>query len=512
MSQPIVIPPVETPEERFARAMQNPAVRMRAANDPLFAARLREELRNGPMFSQGPDVDPRASRTFARPSVSTTFSGFGVAPTGMSVADQVRMQRDAFLVTDGVQVTGNYDTAIRAQKGGIPAPRTPRVGSPSAFYPYPGDNMRTGAALAGNGVVASETRGLLPTAGYNPGAFVATRPDSLNRSLPTNVPVPMPRQRIPASTTRLILSSPSEDRRRNLATLMGLGVTPNPKAVDPRQKFKATSFELLMDFLENDAEFRNTKRGRVVAPALDSMFGLLRLKAKEEMDPEERKRWGFDGPVDGSTEGIIRGLKQGVYFVLFAGQVVIETIITTLILAQKFDLDAFGVKQLLDQIKPLKDAAKSFGGSYNKLVNAKLLEVYPDGYGQIIQALGGQMPFDLEVTGVRKYLLRYLYRRIWGVEISDVVYSAVSSKLACGELLGASVSTAIDLMMKPEYAPGKTPAVTKCPAAAVFDPTPATGGGLMEPEAEGEVNMTLVKGGLIAAAVLVGLGVYAKTR
>jgi len=512
MSQPIVIPPVQTPEERFRQAMQDPAVRNRAANDPLFAARLREALMNGPMFSEGPSVNPRDPRTFSRPAVSTTFAGLGVAPVGVSVADQVRMQRDAFLVTDGSQVAGNYDTAIRAAKGGIPAPRTPRVGSPSAFYPYPGDNMRTGAALAGNGVMATETRGLLPTTGYNPGAFVATRPDSLNRTLATNVPVPMPRQRIPSSTTRIITSSPSEERRKSISTLLGLGATPNPKGVDPRRG-SITSFDLLQDFLDNDADFRRTAQGKIVAPALAATFGLLAVPKQEMMDAAQKAFWGFDKPIDATAEGVLRATRRTVYYILLAMQTVVEVIITTLIMAQKFDLDATGIKQMLDQIAPLKSAAAQYGGSYNALINAKMLEIYPEGWGSIIQAMGGQMPFVLEATGVRAYMIRYLYRRIWNTEIPDVVYSAVSSKLACGEILGASVSKAIDLMMMDEYAPNKTPALTSCPAAKVFDPNPATEeGGGAAPEAGGEINMTLVKGGLIAAALLLGVGVYAKTR
>jgi hypothetical protein len=198
-----------------------------------------------------------------------------------------------------------------------------------------------------------------------------------------------------------------------------------------------------------------------------------------------------------------------------AGQAAIETIITTLILAQKFDLDNVAIKLLLDQIGALKSAAQNYGGSYNKMINESLLSAMGEMWGPIIQSFGGQMPFDLEITGVRKYMIRYLYRRIWNTEISDVIYSAVSSKLACDTLLGASVTAAIDLMMKPEYGPNKKPALTPCPAAKVFDPNPKTDSELPPAggeEAEGEINMTLVKGGLIAAALLIGVGVYAKTR
>lgn len=494
-----VIPPAKTPEEMFAEAMRNPAVRDRAARDPLFAARLRESF-NRPMLSRGPNVNPQDPRTFRQPPVTSTFTALGVAPTSVSVADQIRAQRDGFLVADGAQVTGNYGTAIRKKVGGIAAPATPRVGSPSAFYPYPSDKMRTGAALAGNGVVASETRGLLPTTGFNPDAFVATRPDSLNRTLPMNVPVPMPRRRLPVSDTGLITSSPSEARRRNVATLLGLGAPPavakDPYVVtfklgDEVTTVRITNYDMLLDFFGADKAYR-TKNPKF-AQSMYQMLQFFEEQPLEGMLPAERKA------IEES------GLKKTYYYTIEGAKTVIQALITNTILAKTIDFNSGELREILSV----------FGvNNANEAINKGLANLYGDKFRGILFALGGKLPLDLEKTGIREALIRYLYQKIWSADMSADIFNAVSSKLACQDaVLGASMATAITEMRKAEYAPGKTPKAAICPAAQQYI-VPVDGGATTDAgtrDTSGP-NMKVVGIGLAAAAVLVGLGVYAKTR
>ena len=487
-----VIPPAKTPEEMFAEAMRNPAVRDRAARDPLFAARLRESF-NRPMLSRGPNVNPQDPRTFRQPPVTSTFTALGVAPTSVSVADQIRAQRDGFLVADGAQVTGDYGTAIRKKVGGVAAPATPRVGSPSAFYPYPSDKMRTGAALAGNGVVASETRGLLPTTGFNPEAFVATRPDSLNRTLPMNVPVPMPRRRLPVSDTGLITSSPSEYRRANVATLLGLGaIAKDPNVVtDSLGTRRVTNYDLLLDFFGADKAYR--AKNPNFAQSMYQMLQFFEEQPLEGMLPAERKA------IEES------GLKKTYYYTIEGAKAVIQALITNTILAKTIDFNSGELREILSV----------FGvNNANEAINKGLANLYGDRFKGILFALGGKLPLDLEKTGIREALIRYLYQKIWSTDMSAEIFNAVSSKLACQDaVLGASMATAITEMRKAEYAPGKKPKAAICPAAQQYM-IPVKGDAMIDTGARDTSgpNTTYVGIGLAAAAVLVGLGMYAKTR
>lgn len=515
MAKPIVIPPPASVEDQLKAMMRDPKFRRAVKKNPLLVDRFRamlmarQEQPNRPVGPGGP-----GRQAYRRPYVGSTFAAAPVMVEGdTSLAAVVRAQRDSFLVDDGMQVAGDYTDAIRKQAGGrISPPEMPPVGYSAAFYSYPSDAMRTGAALGRmvrpRAASFTSSRKPLPTASFWPGAFVTARPDSINRTLITNKPVPMPRETVRGVRREMrrdgiVTSSPSTDRRRSLTTLMGLGGV----AQDPRAGAGRT-FLLLADFLENDKDY-NAKY-RVFAASLRGMFNLLAsIPEQGQMDDEEKQRWGFVDNIS-TTEKIA---KQTVYYLLYGLKVTFEQVILTLILADKFDLNSLLVKTILDAT-PLKKAAPD--GDYNKAVNERLSKFYGDTYSSLIMALGGKMPFDLKVTGVREYFIKYLYRRIWGSNPSTVVYNAISTRLACEELLGSRVDSAIGLMMRPEFEPGKTPRAATCPAADAVklpelssDTGAGAGGG---GQAETPVNMKLVKAGIFGGLALLAVGVYAKVR
>lgn len=113
-----------------------------------------------------------------------------------SVSAQVRAaKRLGALVDAGVPVTGDYTDAIRNAAGfAFGPPRLPGQGYAAASYSYPSKQMVVGATLAGTPIVSPPPRLGLPKLVMRPG---------------------MPE--------RVISSSPSEDRKRILSTLMGLG-------------------------------------------------------------------------------------------------------------------------------------------------------------------------------------------------------------------------------------------------------------------------------------------------
>lgn len=98
-----------------------------------------------------------------------------------SVSAQSRAARAAIMAA-GVPVVGNYTSQIRSDAGGFAPPRMPRQGYMASGYSYPSQKMLIGATLAGRPVA--------------------------------------------------VISSPSEDRKRILSGLMGLGAV-HPRLTDP---------------------------------------------------------------------------------------------------------------------------------------------------------------------------------------------------------------------------------------------------------------------------------------
>lgn len=126
----------------------------------------------------------------ARAPVGATFQGIGavMAEGGQSVADAVRARKEGYVVADGVPVTGQYVNEIKAMAAGGSAimQRTmPPQGYAAAGYRFADPNRgRVGSALAGA-----------------PG-FVPPAVKRMSSYIPVSV---------------------ADERRRQVATLMGLG-------------------------------------------------------------------------------------------------------------------------------------------------------------------------------------------------------------------------------------------------------------------------------------------------
>jgi len=132
--------------------------------------------------------------------------GLGAMHADMSVSAQ---QRAAKAIKAGGPIVGDYTDAIRNAAGFAFAPkRMPGQGFAAANYPYPSQQMVIGATLAGVPIVAPPAR------------------------------PPMPNRAAPQLGTKgggtirgQISSSPSEDRRKLMSTLMGLGYYATENAV-----------------------------------------------------------------------------------------------------------------------------------------------------------------------------------------------------------------------------------------------------------------------------------------
>lgn len=119
-----------------------------------------------------------------------------------SVSAQYRaIKQLGALRADGVPVSGNYTDAIRNAAGfAFGPPRLPKQGYSAASYSYPSQQMVIGATLSGTPIVNRQ-----PVVSSSPNApRFATRSGGQG-----------PRYQI--------ITSPSEDRRKMLSTLMGLG-------------------------------------------------------------------------------------------------------------------------------------------------------------------------------------------------------------------------------------------------------------------------------------------------
>lgn len=493
MSSMVIIPPVMTAEEKFARLMQQPAIRERARRDPLFADRLMQMLRVPENRSQGPNIRPQSPKNFARQPVGSTLGA-----TPMSVSDSVRRQRDAFLVADGVQVAGDYTTTIRRQQGGVPAPRMPKVGFPAAqSYRYPSQKMITGAALAGTTV-----RSALPTASFNPGAFIAARPDSQGNNLITNDPVGMPRRSLPRSR-RGVLSplivnrdSPSESRRKDISTLMGLSAQPR-RGLDAWQVIAAN--------IDNIP--KKERVARLLVP-------MLKWMAQEgEVDCRVKDAAGSVVKNDDGSEKT----NPGCEFVATLGAVargIGRVAIVNSVLADKIDFKGPDGKDLI---------LPGMNVTLNKWLtdNMGLLITDPS-WRQLAQAVGFKFPLDIRALGIRKTFIVIAYNAIWGKPIKPEWYLAASNELA--NMKTGSLEDALRILSAKEYDPdAPTPPVVMLDRG-IRNPDPSltmTGGGVdVSPGAaagaaatqarDAGPSMAMVIGGGVLAAVLVGAGLWMK--
>jgi hypothetical protein len=149
--------------------------------------------------------------------------GLGAMNSDMSVSAQ---QRAAKAIKAGGPIVGDYTDAIRSSAGFAFGPkRMPGQGFAAASYSYPAQQMVIGATLAGVPILA-----------------------------PPPMP-PMPNMAAPRLGTRgggtirgQISSSPSEDRRKLMSTLMGLGAVPdytvlNADGVKPFERNKDSDEE-----------------------------------------------------------------------------------------------------------------------------------------------------------------------------------------------------------------------------------------------------------------------------
>lgn len=153
----------------------------------------------------GSTIIPRATNINGAPVMVSEVErpgSLGNMNIDTSVSARHRAQQKlGALIADGSPVSGNYTDAIRNAAGFAFGPkRMPKQGYAAASYSYPAKQMVVGATLAGTPIVNA--------------APVPASPMSAPR-LVTRAGGQGPRGQIS--------SSPSEERRRLLSTLMGLG-------------------------------------------------------------------------------------------------------------------------------------------------------------------------------------------------------------------------------------------------------------------------------------------------
>lgn len=471
MSQPIVIPPVMTAQEKFDRLMQNPSVRRKAMTDKLFADRLMRMLRVPDNRSQGAQINPASQANYIKPPVGTTLaaSPAKIAAKGESVSDQVKRLRDGFLVADGVQVAGDYDTVIRAQKGGIPAPRTSKVGSfAQQSYKYPSQKMVTGAALAG-GPTLTKTRGMLPTSQFNPGAFVAARPDSQGNNLITNDPRAMPKERIPKARPHIIENSPSEYRRKNIATLMGLGGMART-GIDPWSVIAASVNSIPT----------SEKVAQLLVP-------VIKWLASDTAPDCKAGDWAC------ATAAVSAAVARGL------GRV---ALINT-ILADKIDFRDPNGREL---------TLPGMNVTLNQWLTDNMGFFITDpGWKALAQAVGFRFPLDIRLLGLRKVFLVQAYKAVWGTAIKPEWYTAISNEMM-NEGSG-SLERALVLLANKKYDPdGPAPIVPLRGGLTSWDAGATQYGSYGMPAATGGANKALLVGGGVLAAVLIGAGIWMKRQ
>jgi hypothetical protein len=161
-------------------------------------------MNGAPIMATNLNGAPIAIDPMARPG----SLGFMNMDTSVSARHRAQQALGA-LIDNGVPVSGDYTDAIRNAAGFAFGPkRMPKQGFMAASYSYPAKQMVVGATLAGNPIVNPQ-----PTRASSPNA-----PRFVTRGGGQG-----PRGQIS--------SSPSEDRRRLISTLQGLGYYATEPAV-----------------------------------------------------------------------------------------------------------------------------------------------------------------------------------------------------------------------------------------------------------------------------------------
>jgi hypothetical protein len=568
MSSPIILPSQPyTVDDLLRNMMKDPRIAARVRRDPKYAAQLRFQitaqmraLTVAPTSNQAAEV--------RRAPIGTFLGAMPMATGSTSVADMVRAQREGFLMADGVQVSGNYMTELQAEKGGITAPRMPSVGFPAAqSYSYPSRKMIVGAALSATPEARdfTGTRQPLPTASFNPGAFVMSRPDSLNNSLVINRPVQMPsvRDLYPQGSqyAEMASASPADERRRNLSTLLGLpempSVRPAPQSgMNPRARFLRSG---LRGFSKPGGE-GPFKANSSYAVKKDPWFilreGVDKIAAETDdtgsksfawltglvswadpyvipvLDPGRKGTPSEDAAYNQylSRQLVFKAAKCGVadvatgkskdpgFCIMEALKSMARGIIVATILSDKIDLGAIKAPD---------------GQNLNDWLNKNIQNIVPEEYRALVSGIN-LMPLDLTESPIRRYMIEQAYEEIWQQPLKDAWFEAISNELRNRK--SGSLATAVTVIKDPKFAPTATPPVVALKPDAL-PVTPTMDAPLEDAKKEektkgdktarkgaqdfnrlragkgGSDNMPLIIGGAaVAAAALIGLGIYFKGK
>jgi hypothetical protein len=570
MAAPLILPQPYTVVDAMRAAMKNPAIAKKVRKDPKFAAKLRFQIESQMRSLAVSPTSNSAAEMYRRAPINSFLGAMPTAAGSTSVADLVRAQREGFLMADGVQVAGDYTTELRAEKGGIAAPRMPSVGFPAAqSYKYPSRKMITGAALAATPEARdfTGTRRPLPTAGFNPGAFVMSRPDSLNNTLIVNEPVRMPsvRDLYPRGSTYAEMSSasPSDERRRNLSTLLGLPEMPSVRPA-PQSGLRARARRLrraLMGFAQPGAKGAFAKNYAYTLKN-DPWFILREGVDKLAAEPDEtgaRSLAWLTGlvawadplvvpvpnpgerpaiPARGDTAAIsnftawedknraylkfkaaeetykaagcgfnIFGSKDPGLCTLEGLKAAARGIIVNTILADRIDLGAIKLPD---------------GQNLNDWINANIANLVPPEYRALVEGVR-LMPLDMTESPIRRYMLEQAYEEIWEKPLKDEWYEAISNELRNAK--SGSLATAVSLLKNSKYSPkGKAPVVKLKPDALPVSsaqsaqitagrrPSDRPSSRREEAPAAGEMNTMLLAAGGVAAVALIGLGLYLRKQ
>jgi hypothetical protein len=561
MAAPLILPQPYTVVDAMRAAMKNPAIAKKVRRDPKFAAKLRFQIESQMRSLAVSPTSNSAAEMYRRAPINSFLGAMPTASGSTSVSDMVRAQREGYLMADGVQVAGDYTTEIRAQKGGIAAPRMPSVGFPaSQSYKYPSRKMITGAALAATPEARDFTssRRPLPTASFNPGAFVMSRPDSLNNSLVVNRPVAMPsvRDLYPRGSTYAEMSSasPSDERRRNLSTLLGLPEMPSVRPA-PQSGLRARARLLrrtLMGFAQPGAKGA-FKKNDAYALKNDPWFilreGVDKLAAETDETGSRSLAWltGLvawadpylvpvkdPGPTGTPAE---RDVYQGylnraaawklykcgaldvatgksfdpAFCILEGLKATARGAIVNTILADKIDLGAIRLPD---------------GQNVNEWINSNIGNLVPPEYRALVAGVQ-LMPLDMTESPIRRYMIEQAYEEIWEKPLKDGWYEAISNELRNAK--SGSLATAVSLLKNSKYKPGeKAPVVKLKPDALPISsaqsaqitpgkrpsdrPSDRPSSRREEAPAAGEMNTMLLAAGGVAAVALIGLGLYLRKQ
>lgn len=573
MPAPLILPQSYTVDDLLRNMMKNPEVAKRARRDPKYVVKLRFQIESQMRALTSAPSSNQAAELYRRAPINSFLSASPMAAGSTSVADMVRAQREGFLMADGVQVAGDYTTEIRAEKGGIAAPRMPRVGFPAAqSYKYPSRKMITGAALAATPEARDFTssRQPLPTASFNPGAFVMSRPDSLNNSLVVNRTVAMPsvRDLYPRGSTyaEMTSASPADERRRNMSTLLGLPEMPSVRPA-PQSGLRARARLLrpgLMGFAQPGAKGACTPNyaysvkkdpwfiltegvEKIAVEANDSgakpfawLTGLVSWAnplvipvppAGETPRIERDARWQATPASYAAVKAWNEKNSKAVEYernkkafdeakclsftpaniglcTLEGLKALARGAVVNTILSDKIDFGAI--------------KAPDGDGTLNDWINRNIVNLVPPEYRGLVEGVQ-LMPLDLTESPIRRYMIEQAYEETYCQPLKDEWYEAISNELRNRK--SGSLATAVTIIKESRFRPGAKAPVVPLKAGAMrvspemnakIDARKRREATFLERSREAamdlaEDNTPLIIGG-VAAVALIGLGIYLKGK